>query len=121
MTALAGKRILFLEDEPIIAMSVEDMLADLGATVIGPAGSIAAALQLIESEAIDAALLDINIRGERSYSVAEALKARDIPIVFATGYGESGWAGAPEAPVIDKPYAQAQIGRALSHALNPAD
>lgn len=117
MSGLAGKRILFLEDEPIVAMSVEDMLSELGATVIGPAGSIAAALKLIEKESIDAALLDVNIRGERSDPVAEALKARDIPIVFATGYGESGWEAAPETPVIDKPYTQAQIARALRGVL----
>lgn len=117
MDELAGKRILFLEDEPIVAMSVEDMLADLGATVVGPAANIASALALVASESIDAALLDINIRGERSYPVAEALKARNIPVVFATGYGESGWVGAPDAPVIDKPYARSQICEALSKAL----
>jgi CheY-like chemotaxis protein len=117
MSALQGRRILCLEDEPIVAMTLEDMLIDLGAEVVGPVGSIPEALALAEGESLDAALLDINIRGERSYAVAEALKARGIPMVFATGYGESGWDGAPDAPILDKPYTQRGVALSLGKVL----
>ncbi|MBC7985691.1 MAG: response regulator [Sphingomonadaceae bacterium] len=89
MTALEGKRILVVEDEPLIAMMVEDMLHDFGAIVIGPAASVAEALALIEEAVLDAALLDVNLRGERSDAVADALEARGVPFALATGYGES--------------------------------
>lgn len=117
MSALQGKRILFVEDEPIVAMSVEDMLEELGIDIVGPAGTIDDALALVEHEVIDAGLLDVNIHGERSYSVAEALIAKGIPVVFATGYGESGWAGAPDAPILDKPYTKSAIAEALDRVL----
>lgn len=114
---LDGKRILVVEDEPLIAMMVEDMLAELGAQVIGPAGSLAEALLLAE-EQIDAALLDVNLEGERVYPVAERLTVRGVPFVFATGYGATGndWQG--RAPTIEKPYRRTDLQAAFGKALN---
>ena len=114
---LTGRRILLVEDEFIVAAMAEDMLAELGATVIGPANTIAAALRLVEMSTIDAAVLDVNMDGNRIDPVAEALSARSIPIVFATGYGDGALGRAREAPVLDKPYTQEQLADALARAL----
>ena len=114
---LTGKRILLVEDEFIVAAMAEDMLAELGATVVGPANTIAAALRLVEAGSIDAAVLDVNMDGKRIDPVAEALSARSIPIVFATGYGDGALGRAQEAPVLDKPYTQEQLADALARAL----
>lgn len=85
---LAGWRILVVEDEYLIAMDLADRLGDLGAEVIGPAGSVAQALEIVESGAcrIDGAVLDVNLRDERVYPVADALTARGVRFVFASGY-----------------------------------
>jgi CheY-like chemotaxis protein len=92
MSSLAGKRILLVEDEFIIAAMAEDMLTGLGATVIGPASTIATALRLAESDRIDAAVLDVNMDGDRIDPVAEALGARSIPVIFARGTAPAPWA-----------------------------
>ena len=91
MTALAGKRILVVEDEAMVAAMVEDMLVDLGATVVGPAGSVAKGLDLARNAVLDGAVLDVNLRGERVDAVAALLRERRVPLVFASGYGESGF------------------------------
>lgn len=120
MSALDGKRILLVEDEFIVAAMAEDMLTDLGATVVGPAATLAKALFLAETEHFDAAVLDVNMHGVRIDPVAKALSERGIPIVFATGYGECELAHAPEAPILDKPYTQEKLGTALARALTAA-
>lgn len=114
MPWLKGKRILVVEDEALIAVMVEDMLTDMGSVVVGPAASIQDALALVHTEAIDAAILDVNVRGERIDPVAEALFARGIPVLFATGYGEVRLASGAKAAVIDKPYTQEKLARGLA-------
>lgn len=114
MPWLKGKRILVVEDEALIAVMVEDMLSDLGSIVVGPAATIEAALALAHTESIDAAILDVNVRGERIDPVAEALFARGIPVLFATGYGEVRLASGAKATVIDKPYTQEKLARGLA-------
>lgn len=118
MTALRNKRILIVEDEFIVAAMAEDMLCDLGATVVGPAGTIARGLSLAETEPLDAALLDVNMNGERIDPVVEALMARGVPFVFATGYGAGGVGVGRDAPVLDKPYTQDALVVALSRVMN---
>ncbi len=120
MPWLKGKRILVVEDEALIAVMVEDMLADMGGDVVGPAGTIAAALELARGEALDAAVLDVNVRGERIDPVAEALMARGVPVLFATGYGEVRLASGAPATVIDKPYTQEKLARGLAAAMGAA-
>jgi DNA-binding LytR/AlgR family response regulator len=84
---LRGWRILVVEDDYLIAADLEASLAEVGAMVVGPASSISDALQIIaSSDRLDAAVLDVNIRGERVYAVADALRERGVPFVFATGY-----------------------------------
>ena len=120
MSTLAGKQILLVEDEFIVAAMAEDMLTELGASVIGPASTISKALDLARTCAIDAAVLDVNMNGDRIDPVAEVLRARRIPMVFATGYGACPFAGAHEVPVLDKPYTQEQLATALARALQVA-
>jgi CheY-like chemotaxis protein len=87
-----GLSILVVDDETLIAMLLEDMLVDIGCTVVGPAPSVAQATALIEREGhtLDGALLDINLRGELVYPVADALAAEGVPFVFVSGYASHG-------------------------------
>lgn len=120
MSDLTGKRILVVEDEALIAAMVEDMLCELGAVVIGPAGTIAKGLALAGSEHLDAALLDVNVRGERIDPVADVLRGRGIPMLFATGYGTRALIDAPGTSVIDKPFTQEKLASALAQVLQPS-
>ncbi|MBX9701188.1 MAG: response regulator [Acetobacteraceae bacterium] len=106
MSLLKGRRILVVEDEALVAMLVEDALLDAGASVLGPAATVAEALALLGREAPpDAAVLDLNLAGETSTPVADALAARGLPFVIATGYGASGLPpGHADVPVLAKPY-----------------
>lgn len=83
-------RIFLVEDEVILLMMLEDMIADLGHTVAGTALRVAEALAAVQTIDADFAILDVNLDGERSFPVADALRARGIPLVFVTGYGSRG-------------------------------
>jgi CheY-like chemotaxis protein len=86
---LRDRRVLVVEDEYLIAVSLRDHLQAIGSTVIGPVPSVEKAIQLIESNPrIDAAILDLNLGGSKAYPVADALQARKIPFIFASGYGD---------------------------------
>lgn len=89
MSRFAGKRILVVDDEPLIAMMLEDILDDLGCAVIGPALDVGEAEALAREAAIDAAILDVNLGDGTSHSVAELLCERHIPFVVASGDGEA--------------------------------
>ena len=114
--SLKGLRILLVEDEAMIAMLVEDMLLDSGASVIGPAGGVKDALAAISSnEAIDGALLDVNLGGEQSFEVADALTGRGIPFIFVTGYGGAGVRERyPDAQTLQKPFVTSDLEEALA-------
>jgi CheY-like chemotaxis protein len=107
------QRILIVEDEPLIAMMLEDFLEVLDKQVAGTADSVAAALPLIEGA--DAAILDLNLRGgERSEPVAEALASRGVPFVFATGGGEDSVAPQyRDRPRLQKPFTMEGVQKAL--------
>jgi CheY-like chemotaxis protein len=84
---LSGWRVLLVEDEFLIAEDLASVLSAAGATVVGPAYTVAGALSLIESgDALDGAVLDVNLKGEAVFPVADALLSRSIPFVFTTGY-----------------------------------
>jgi CheY-like chemotaxis protein len=117
MSPLNGKTILIVEDEPIVAMMVEDMLCDLGAMPVGPASSLEGALELARDGAFDAAILDLNLNGERTGAVAELLRGRGVPFVFATGYDSGGGVTLGDAIVLQKPYRIEQMEAALSKAM----
>ena len=109
-------RVLVVEDEPLISMMLEDFLDALGMSVAGSADSVAAALPLVEADKVDAAILDVNLRGgEKSFAVADALAAAGIPFVFATGGG--GEDIAPDhrdRPRLPKPYTMEAVEKSLA-------
>jgi CheY-like chemotaxis protein len=82
-----GLRVLIVEDEYFLAEDLADRFRRLGAEVLGPAGTVAEALRLASNVQIEAAILDVNLRGERVYPVADLLRQRQVPFVFASGYG----------------------------------
>jgi CheY-like chemotaxis protein len=84
---MAGRRVLVVEDEMTVAMGLEMALAGIGCVVVGPVGRMAQAVDLAKTEVLDAAVLDINIRGDEVYPVAEILSHRGIPFAFLSGYG----------------------------------
>jgi DNA-binding response OmpR family regulator len=113
--ALAGKRVLVVEDEMLVSMLVEDMLSDFGCSVVGPAPDLDEAMSLASNADIDAALLDVNLAGKPIFPVADALKARGVPFAFASGYGAAGVEGDHAgAPVLQKPFRQSDLERALT-------
>lgn len=108
-------RVLVVEDEGLVALLLEDMLHDLGMLVAGIANRVDQALGLIEKGGIDAAILDVNLSGERSYPVADALRAKGVPYVFATGYGSAALEDTYSSDrVIPKPYSSSDIAAALA-------
>jgi CheY-like chemotaxis protein len=116
MGQLAGKRILVVEDEALVAMLLEDVLADLGCEVVGPAMRLAEGLHLAQMNGLDAAILDINLAGERSYPIADLLEEKSVPILFVTGYGHSGRPGKSDR-VLQKPYRAPELQSALAELL----
>jgi CheY-like chemotaxis protein len=113
---VAGRRILVVEDDYMVAEDLRIDLEELGALVLGPVAKVAAALELIAGgDRIDGATLDVTLGREKSFPVADALKARAIPFVFMTGYDS--WA-IPEAyrafPRCSKP---ADIDEVVAHLL----
>lgn len=117
---LAGVRVFVVEDETLVLIDIEDCLADAGATIIGPAMNLAQAVQIAESEQeIDIALLDINVQGEQVFPAAEILRRRNVPILFASGYGKSSLTGEwSEMPVAPKPYAMSEVVATLAKLVN---
>jgi DNA-binding response OmpR family regulator len=106
-----GCRVLVLEDEALIAMQVEDALSAVGCLVVGPATRIPEAFDLIYAAEIDAALLDINVAGERSFAVADILASKGIAFAFVTGFDAASTVPArfQGAPVIAKPFETAKL------------
>lgn len=116
---LAGRKVLVVEDEPLVAMMVEDMLMDLGCVVIGPAMQLSEGLRLAETAEVDAAVLDINLNGDRSFPIADLLEARGIPFLFATGYGGGEALAGRREPVIQKPYQMERLAEMLTALPGP--
>ena len=116
---LAGKRILIVEDQHVIAEQVARILRDAGCAVAGPAATLEHAVRLAEQEPLDAAVLDINLDGAMVWPVTEVLGARGVPFLFATGYAET--LGAPpgvrDTPRIEKPIEAARLRAALADLL----
>ncbi len=114
MMRILPMRILIVEDEPMIAMLLEDTLDMLGHEVAGTAESVEAAIALIDADAIDAAIVDINLNGEKAWPVAEALTSASIPFAISSGAADSEipqqYAG---APLLKKPYMIADIEAVL--------
>ncbi len=117
---LRDRRILVVEDEYLIAMSLADALENAGSVVVGPASSVDKATQTIDSEPhIDAAVVDVNLGGVRAYAVADMLVARKIPFVFTSGYEDNAlrerYSQVKSCP---KPYLFQAVEEALVEALS---
>jgi two-component system, response regulator PdtaR len=116
-----GRLVLVVEDEFLIAMDLEHLLQQHGWRVLGPAATVAEALRLLQGEAPDVALLDINLRGELVTPVAEALRARGVPFVLASAYDGHGLGvvALAGAPAVGKPTDERRLLAALRQAVAP--
>lgn len=115
---LSGRRVLVIEDEMLILMMIEDMLADLGCDSVAVASKIGPAISLIEGQDFDTAMLDMNLNGIESYPVADALKARDVPYFFSTGNSLTNMKdGYRDQDVLKKPFTFEQLSNMLSRSL----
>ena len=112
------RRILVLDDEPLVAMLFEDFLGDLSHETVGPAATLAEALRLIEAGPLDAAILDMSVGRELSYPVAAELRARNIPFAFSTGHSELDIAEPfQDAPLLSKPFTISDLSAVLGRLL----
>ena len=117
MTLLSGKRILVVEDEFLIGAMLTDILVGAGSTVVGPARTAAEGVALAASEALDGAVVDVNLRGENSERVWAELMRRNVPFILATGYGDSLHSGCTAAMIVAKPFTEERLLRVLARAI----
>jgi len=111
---LAGLRVLVVEDEMMVSMLIEDMLTDLGCTVVGPASRLDEAIELAKVSEIDCAVLDVNLGGQPIFPLADLLRERGRPFAFATGYGDAGVRDVDRGtPVLQKPFREGDLARVL--------
>jgi CheY-like chemotaxis protein len=117
--ALAGRRILIVEDEMLLAMDLEMFLEDRGCEVLGPASNVAEALAILEAERPDAATVDMNLNGDSSAPVAAALQECGVPFVFVSGYNDkqNDYPAFKDVPFVNKPYDTADLHRQLDRML----
>lgn len=107
---LSGRRILVVEDEMLVLMSIEDMLADLGCESVAAAATVDQAIALIDAQVFDAAMLDMNLNGTKSFPVADKLAALGVPFIFATGYSAQDMRdGYGDRPLLKKPIRYAEL------------
>jgi CheY-like chemotaxis protein len=111
---LVGQCVLLVEDEFLIRMMIEQELADLGCRSVFTAATITRALDLLEAQPFDVALLDMNLRGEMSFPVADELVARGVPFAFSTGYDSNDLeCSYPGRPVLRKPFQTSKLQEVL--------
>ena len=111
-------RVIIIEDEALVVMLLEDMLAEIGCRVVGLASHLDQAIDLASSADADFAILDVNLDGQEAYPVAERLSARGMPFVFATGYGHPGMRyGLDQRPALQKPFRLEDLRRAIAEAM----
>ncbi len=112
--SLQGRKVLIVEDEPLVAVLLEEILEEFGCSVVGPAAQLDQALELAGSADVDLAVLDVNLGGQPVFPVARVLSDRGVRFVFATGYGAGGlppeWS---HVPALQKPYTLDQVQQAL--------
>jgi len=114
MAGLLGRLVLIVEDEALVAMLLEDALIDAGCTIMGPAASVEQALGLLAQARPDAAVIDLNLGGETSTPVADALAEAGVPFLVATGYGAEGLPpGHQHVTVLTKPYDPLELTETL--------
>lgn len=116
---LAGARILLVEDDHLVGLSIASTLEAFGCAVFGPASDADSGVALALAEPLDAALLDVNLGGKTtSEAVADALRTRGVPYVFCTGYGDAGVpAGHAGSPALQKPFGMNELVATLKDLL----
>ena len=113
-STLNGLRVLVVEDEMMVSMLIEDMLTDLGCTVVGPASRLDEAIELAGATELDCAVLDVNLGGQPIFPLADILRAKGAPFAFATGYGDAGLREVDRGtPVLQKPFREGDLARVL--------
>ncbi|WP_336492616.1 response regulator [Methylobacterium nigriterrae] len=118
-TSLADRRVLVVEDEYVIAMDIGRCLQEAGAVVAGPVPDAEQALALIEAAPLDAAVLDVNLRGEPVYVVADRLKERGVPYLFATGESQiADRSDYRSRPKLEKPILGTELVRAVGKLMS---
>ena len=117
-SSLSGRRILLVEDESLVAALAEDLLLEAGCKVM-LAMRLDEAMAFATGDEVELGILDVNLGAERSFPVADLLRARGTPFIFATGYGREGLNGAyQDVPVLQKPYRGDELLRCADDALN---
>lgn len=118
-TGDGGKRIILIEDEALVAMELEASLSGAGYQIVGEAGNLEQAKRLIAGTACDAALLDVNLAGRPVDELVAALKQKNVPFAFVTGYGRAGLPdGCREAMVVEKPFSRERLLAAVASLLD---
>jgi len=111
-------RILIIEDSPVIALAIEEMLRTISHVPLGPIGNMASALEFAESEQMDAAIVDLNIRGTKTFTLLSILDRRAIPFLIITGYADwkmpDEWVGRAR---LQKPFTGLQLEEKLIEIL----
>jgi chemotaxis family two-component system sensor kinase Cph1 len=122
MSGPGRPRILVVEDSALIALEIEEAMRELGFDVLGPVGRLPAALELAQTQTVDGALLDINLDGVQVYPLADLLRERGIPIVFATGYDRRTVLPVRfnSVPTLAKPFSPAELARLLAATMKAA-
>ena len=111
---LTGLRVLVVEDEMMVSMLIEDMLADFGCVVVGPAARVDDAVSLATTAEFDCAVLDVNVQGQSIFPAADVLRERGRPFAFSTGYGDAGLRDVDKGtPVLQKPFREGDLARVL--------
>ena len=117
MATREARRILIVEDEFLVAMLLEDLLSEMGHRVVTCIARIDKAMQFADDGDIDFAILDVNLGGQQSFPVAEILRRRGIPFVFATGYGANGVSDEFRNELtLQKPYEPRELEQAIKKA-----
>jgi CheY-like chemotaxis protein len=117
---LQGRRLLVVEDEPLIGLDIAAALEDAGAKVEGPVGTIEMARAIVERSALDGAFLDVNLNGQGVDEIAQALTRRKIPFAFVTGTGRDGLPAAyRDAVMLSKPFGRQQAIDVAAGLLRP--
>lgn len=111
------RRVLIVEDEPIIAFALEDIMEDFGQFTVTVASTVEQALASLDDQRPDVAILDVNLHGQKSYPLADELKERSIRYIFATGYGSTEHpADHRDITTVTKPYSPSDVRSALEKA-----
>ncbi|WP_374991556.1 response regulator [Bradyrhizobium sp. LHD-71] len=113
---------MVVEDEMLVALDLQESLKSFGYEVIGPYGRLSEAIEGVETQAIDLAVLDLNLNGEMTYDLAESLQKRGIPIVFTTGYeSDTIRSRFPDCPVLNKPVVKDALESVLREQFRPQE